>query len=372
MHELREPVVVTAGTEHRLRFAADNDFQLELRRRVEEFIRRSHLQQRDCPRMYLKTIIVLGTFAAAYVLLVFFARSGWQGLPLALLLGLATAEIGFNIQHDGGHKAYSDRPWVNKLMAMTLDMVGGSSYVWRWKHVVFHHMYVNVSGHDTDIELSIFGRLSPTQRHRAAYRWQHWYLWPLYGVMVIKWHFYDDFRDVISGRMGVNRFPRPHGWELLIFIGGKLTFLTLAFGIPLLLHPFWVVALFYVITVAVVGVVLSVVFQLAHCVEEASFPSPNPASGRIENPWAKHQVESSVDFARGDRTVSWLVGGLNFQIEHHLFPRLCHVNYPAISRLVEDTCREFGVRYIENPTLGAAIASHFRWLRRMGEAPARG
>src|SRR6267142_3486272 len=154
MHELREPVVVAAGTEHRLRFAADNDFQLELRRRVEEFIRRTHLKQRDCPRMYLKTAIVLGTFAAAYVLLVFFARSGWQGLPLAVLLGLATAEIGFNIQHDGSHKAYSDRPWINKLMAMSLDMVGGSSYVWRWKHVVFHHMYVNVEGHDTDIDLS--------------------------------------------------------------------------------------------------------------------------------------------------------------------------------------------------------------------------
>jgi linoleoyl-CoA desaturase len=372
MQQLPEPVAEAAGTEHRLKFAANNDFQTELRRRVDEYIRRTHLKQRDCPRMYAKTAIVLSVFAAAYVLLVFFTHVWWQALPLAVLLGLATAEIGFNIQHDGSHKAYSNHAWVNKLMAMSLDMVGGSSYVWRWKHVVFHHMYVNVEGHDTDIDLSIFGRLSPHQPHRVLYRWQHLYLWPLYGVVVMKWQFYDDFRDVITGHMGVNPFPRPRGWELVIFIGGKLTFLTLAFGIPLLMHPLWAVLLFYTLTAGIVGVVLSVVFQLAHVVEEARFPLPDKDSGRIENAWAIHQVQSSVDFARRDLVVSWLVGGLNFQIEHHLFPRLSHVNYPAISKLVEDTCREFGIEYKENPTFGAGVASHFRWLRRMGEAPARG
>src|SRR5579871_5554212 len=143
----------------RLKFAPDGGFQRELRRRVEAHIREQGIRERDCPRMYLKTAIVLAAFALSYCLLVFVARSGWQALPLAVLLGLAIAEIGFNIQHDGGHKAYSDHAWVNKLMAMTLDLVGGSSYVWRWKHVVFHHMYVNVSGHDTDIDLGIFGRL---------------------------------------------------------------------------------------------------------------------------------------------------------------------------------------------------------------------
>ncbi|HEV2109776.1 MAG TPA: acyl-CoA desaturase [Gammaproteobacteria bacterium] len=356
----------------KLKFAADTGFQRELRRRVEARIRERGIRERDCPRMYLKTAVVLAAFALCYCLLVLAVHNGWQALPLALLLGLATAEIGFNIQHDGGHKAYSSRPWVNKLMAMTLDLVGGSSYVWRWKHVVFHHMYVNVAHHDTDIDLGIFGRLSPRQPHHAVYCWQQWYLWPLYGVMVIKWHFFDDYRDVITGRMGVNRFPRPRGWELVLFVGGKLVFMALAFGIPLLFHPLWTVLLFYVITVAVVGVVLSVVFQLAHAVEEARFPEPQPGTARMRQPWAVHQVETTVDFARDDRLVSWLVGGLNFQIEHHLFPTLSHVNYPAIADVVERTCSEFRVPYAANPSFRAAVASHFRWLKRMGTAGATG
>jgi len=358
----------SADRPERLKFAPDNGFQKELRRRVEASIREQGLKERDCPRMYFKTAVILSLFALFYVLLVFTARTWWQALPLAVLLGLAVSEIGFNIMHDASHKAYSDRPWLNKLMAMSVDMVGGSSYVWRWKHVVFHHMYVNVHGHDTDIELGIFGRLCPEQPHRAAYRWQQWYLWPLYGVMTMKWHFYDDFRDVITGCMGVNPFPRPRGWDLVVFVGGKLVFLTLAIGIPLLFHPFWKVALFYVITIAVTGVVLAVVFQLAHAVEEADFPVPQPGFGRIRRPWAVHQVETTVDFARGDRLVSWLVGGLNFQIEHHLFPTLSHVDYPAIASVVEQTCRDFGVPYTTNPTFGAAVASHFRWLKRMGAA----
>jgi len=356
----------TPGLGQKLKFGPDTGFQSELRSRVEDFIRRTDLRQRDCPQMYLKTAIILAAFVCSYVLLVFVAQSWWQALPLAVILGFTAAEIGFNIQHDGGHKAYSKRAWVNKLMAMTLDMVGGSSYVWRWKHVVFHHTYVNVKGHDTDIDLGIFGRLSPQHRRRSFYRWQHFYLWPLYGVMVIKWHFYDDFHDVITGHIGDNPIPRPQGWELALFIGGKLTFLMLALGIPLLFHPLWSVLLFYVVTAGIAGVVLSVVFQLAHAVEQADFMSVDKDTGRIQNTWAVHQVQSSVDFARSNRVVSWLVGGLNFQIEHHLFPTLSHVNYPAISGIVENTCREFGVHYTAHPTLGGAVASHFRWLRRMG------
>lgn len=355
-----------AADDGRISFARDTGFLKELRRRVDARIRERGIRERDVPRMYLKTAVVLCAFAASYLALVFLARTWWQAVPLALLLGFAVAEIGFNIQHDGGHRAYSERAWVNKLMAMTLDLVGGSSYVWRWKHAVFHHMYVNVAGHDTDIELGIFGRLSPEQPRRAIYCWQQWYLWPLYGVMTMKWHFYDDYRDVILGRMGANRFPRPRGWELALFVGGKLTFLLLAFGIPLLFHPFWSVALFYAITVAVTGVVLAVVFQLAHAVEEARFNQPLPDSTRMAASWAVHQVGTTVDFARDDRLVSWLVGGLNFQVEHHLFPCLSHVNYPAIAGVVEETCREFGVPYAANPTLSAAMASHFRWLKRMG------
>jgi linoleoyl-CoA desaturase len=163
---------------------------------------------------------------------------------------------------------------------------------------------------------------------------------------------------------------RPKGWDLVVFIAGKVVFFTAALVIPLLLYPAWVVLLCYFAAAFVEGVTLSIVFQLAHAVEEADFPMPAGETGRIENDWAVHQVETTVDFARTDRFVSWFTGGLNFQIEHHLFPRICHVNYPAISKVVEETCREFGIRYVVHKTFFAGMASHFRWLRRMGTADA--
>ena len=353
----------------RLTFGRDNSFQIELRRRVDEYFRSTGRRQRDCPEMYVKTGIILVAFFALYVLLVFVATTWWQAVPLAILLGLAMAAIGFNIEHDGGHHSYSDHAWVNRLMAMTLDLIGASSYVWHWKHGVVHHTYVNITGHDVDMDLGFLGRLTPHQKRLGFHRWQHFYLWPLYGVIVIKWHLYDDFRDIILGRIGQHRMPRPTGWELVSFVAAKLLFLTMAFVLPLLTHRIWTVLLFYGVTVIVAGVLVSVVFQLAHCVEEAEFPLPKADSGSVENAWAIHQVETTVDFSRHSLVESWLLGGLNFQIEHHLFPRICHVNYPAMSKVVQETCREFGVKYREHTSFRAGLVSHFRWLRHMAQQP---
>ncbi len=353
----------------KLKFARDTGFQAELRRRVDNFFQRTGRRPRDCPGMYAKIGILLACLAVCYVLLVLVVQTWWLALPLAMLLGLFMASIGFNVQHDGGHLAVSNYAWINKLMAMTLDMLGGSSHNWHWKHGVFHHTYVNIAGHDTDIDMGIFGRLSPHQKWLPLHRWQHYYLWVLYGLLAIKWHFYDDYHDVIVGRIGVQRFPRPRGWDLAVFLAGKTTFLTLVFGIPLLFHSLGVVLLFWLVTELVLGVTLSIVFQLAHIVGEADFPEPRADTGRIEQAWTIHQVETTVDFARNSRVVSWLLGGLNFQIEHHLFPRICHVHYPALSKVVEETCRDFGVRFQEHPTLWAGVKAHFRWLRQMGQRP---
>jgi linoleoyl-CoA desaturase len=354
------------ASEQSLKFGNDTAFQLEVRRRVEEYFRTTGRRQRDCWQMYLKTAILLIGSAGLYVLLVFVAQAWWQGLLLAILLGLAAAGIGFNIQHDGSHQAYSTSPWVNTLMARTLELIGGSSYLWRWKHVILHHTYVNITGHDTDIDLGILARLTPHRKRLAFHRWQHLYLWPLYGFLAIKWQLLDDFRKLVRRRISNQPFPRPRGWELVVLVAGKTIFFALAFGIPLLFHSIGVVLLYYATAGFVTGMVLSVVFQVAHCVEEAEFPLPRASTGRIDHAWAVHQVETTVDFARRSRLVTWLVGGLNFQTEHHLFPRISHVNYPAISRLVEETCRDFGMRYREFTSFRAGMASHFRWLRRMG------
>lgn len=347
------------------KFKGRSGFQAELRRRIDAYFEETGKPRRDCPQLYFKTVILLTGFFGFYILLVFFAQTWWQALPLAILLGLTTAGIGLNVQHDGGHDAFSNRKWLNRFMAMTLDLIGGSSFVWHHRHNVLHHTYVNITGHDTDVDIGVLARITPFQKRRPFHRLQHYYMWLLYGFMAIRWQLFGDYLDVIKGRIGDHSIPRPRRWDLVVFLGGKMLFLILALGIPMIFHPWWVVLIFYGVAAMITGITLSTVFQLAHTVEEAAFIEPTDEN-LVENAWAIHQVESTVDFARKSNLGAWLMGGLNYQIEHHLFPRISHINYPAMSKIVEQTCREFGVAYHEHPTFRAGIGSHFRWLRKMG------
>jgi linoleoyl-CoA desaturase len=350
-----------------LQFGDDKTFEFDIRQRVDAyFLQGTGRSKTGSWQMYLKTIVVLASFAISYILLVFVARNLWQSLPLAILLGLSTAGIGFNIAHDGGHKAYSKALWTNKLMAATMDFVGVSSYGWFWKHAVIHHRYVNITGYDTDIDIGVIGRLSPHSKRLPIHRWQHIYLWPLYGLLASKMQFVDDFKRVIRGRIGKHEFPRPTRWELVIFVAGKLVFFTWAFCIPLLFHAFGVVLFYYGVGVLVLGLAIAVVFQLPHCVEQAAFPVP--LEGRMKNPWAVHQASVTLDFGRGNSIVSWPLGGLNYHLEHHLFPTICHIHYPALTGIVEQACRDHGINYAEHGSFWTGLAAHYRWLRRMGAA----
>jgi linoleoyl-CoA desaturase len=356
-----------------LKFSKSDRFLQELRRRVDAYFEKTGRPRRDCPQMYFKTATILAWFISAYVLLVFVVSSWWLIVPFAIVLGVATAAIGFNIQHDAGHKAYSEHQWINKLMSLTLDVVGGSSYFWDWKHNSIHHTYPNINGHDDDINIGLLGRLSPQQRRLPFHRVQGVYLWLLYGFLAIKWHLFDDFYQVIVGRIGQHKIARPKGKDLAFFLGGKVIFFSLAFGIPMLFHPVLGVLAVYGIAALVSGIVLSVVFQLAHCVEEADFPVPfitPEGAQRMDTEWAVHQVQTTVDFGRRNPILRWFLGGLNFQIEHHLFSRICHVNYPALSKIVEEVCHECGVRYAAHKSFFGALASHYRWLVQMGRPTA--
>jgi linoleoyl-CoA desaturase len=361
--------LTSAASKRRLAYSGGSEFQLTLRNRVDEYFREPGRRRRDKLQWYLKAASILLVFAVSYGLLVFVASSWWQTAGLTVVLALATVGIGFNIMHDGGHAAVSRHRGVNRLMAHSLDLVGGSSYLWHWKHGVLHHNYSNITGHDTDIALGVLARFTPHQPRYAHQRWQHWYIWLLYGLMAIKWHFLDDFRTLLTGRIGPHRIPRPRGADLAWLVTCKLGFVTMAFVIPLLLHPVGVVAVVYVLFAVVVGLALSVVFQMAHCVEEAAFPAVAAGAQSVENAWAVHQVQTTVNFCGGNKAVTWLLGGLNYQIEHHLFPDISHCNYPGISALVKDTCREFGIAYGEHASFWSGVRSHVRWLRRMG-APA--
>jgi linoleoyl-CoA desaturase len=305
-------------------------------------------------------------FGASYGLLVFAAATWWQGVLLACSLALATAGIGFSVQHDANHRAYSKRRSVNSVMGATLDLLGASSYYWHWKHNVLHHSYTNLAGADDDINFLPFARLAPGQPRYWIHAYQHVYLWVLYGFLGPKWHLIDDFKGALSGSVAGNRYPRPRGWNLFRLIAGKAAFFGWAIVIPMLFHRWWLVLVFYAATSFVLGLALAIVFQLAHCVEEASFPDHTVVEGHVKNGWATHQIQTTVDFAQGNRWLTWYVGGLNFQIEHHLFPTICHVHYPRIARIVRAACADFGLRYSANERLTGALRSHWRWLRSMG------
>lgn len=322
--------------------------------------------------MYLKTAVILAWFVGSWALLVFRENPWWVAVPLAMSLGLSIAAVGMGIQHDANHGAYSRRPWVNRAFGLTLDLMGVCSYFWRLKHNVIHHTYTNIRGVDFDLDFGSIARLSPEQRRRGYHRYQQYYLWFLYCFLLPKWVFHDDFVLLRTLRAGPHDLPRPGRGEVALFYGAKVVFVAWSLVIPALFHPIWQVLLFHLIAVSTMGVALSSTFQLAHCAEMADFPEA-PADGQIvAEDFAAHQVQTTVDFAQDHGLLTWFLGGLNYQVEHHLFPKVCHLHYPALSRIVRETAADHGIRYRCEPTLRRALAAHYRHLRKMGREDGEG
>jgi linoleoyl-CoA desaturase len=350
----------------RVRFQGSGAFQNTLKRRVDEYFQGLNVSRRDAPRMYAKTALILAVAVGSYGLLMFTAVAWWQAVILAIALALGMAGIGFSVQHDANHGGYSRNRWINYLMSISLDMIGGSSFIWYWKHNIVHHTYTNISGVDVDIELEPLLRLAPDQRWRWYHRFQQFYIWILYAILPFNWQFWADYRDLANGHISGVRFPRPTKRVLAGTLAGKGFFYGWSLVLPLVFHPTWAVLGFYLIVSSVLGIVLTTTFQLAHCVDETECVTVGRGAGPLAVGWAEHQVRTTANFAPGNGFLTWYLGGLNYQIEHHLFPKVCHVHYPALSPIVSATCREFGIPYQSHRTVRAAVASHFRWLRRLG------
>jgi linoleoyl-CoA desaturase len=356
----------TTAPTPRVRFAGRGAFSRELEERVDAYFDGGARPgpRRDVPGMYLKSAVILTWFAGSWALLVFAATSAWQGVLCAMSLGLSIAAVGMGVQHDANHGGYSRRAWVNRMFGFTLDVMGVCSFFWRQKHNVIHHTYTNVEGIDFDLDFGIIARLTPEQRRRPWHRYQHVYIWFLYGFLLPKWVFYDDFVILRTRKTGPHELPRMSRVEIALFFGWKLFFVGWSIVIPALFHPLWQVAVFHLIAVYTMGVTLSSVFQLAHCVEDADFPAP-PTSCPPE--WTVHQIATTVDFAHGRPILTWFLGGLSYQVEHHLFPKVCHLHYPALAHIVDDVASRHGIRRRNIVSLGGALGSHFRHLRRLGQ-----
>ena len=351
-------------------FQGGGPFYAELKLRVRLLLEEPGRAQRAQRRMYAKSAFMLAWLVASWVGLVFVAGSWWQAALLVLSLGLALAGVAFNITHDANHGSYSPHRRLNRAMSWSMDLIGASSYVWRIKHNTAHHTFTNISGADSDIDSMPFARFAPDQPRRVFHRFQHVYMWLLYGLFAIKWHTIGDFGYLREGKIGDVPLRWPWGRQLMGFWLGKAAFVGWALVVPLLLHPAWQVALAFGATSFVLALTLAVTFQLAHCLEEAEFATVETVAGAGPTEWARPQIETTVDVAPGNRVHAGYLGGLNFQVEHHLFSRVCHIHYPAMAEVVREVCEHHGIRHQSHPGLRPALASHVRWLRRMGAAPA--
>jgi linoleoyl-CoA desaturase len=259
---------------------------------------------------------------------------------------------------------------VNQFAAFSVNFLGASHIMWKMKHNIIHHTYTNIDGVDDDIEIKPFLRMCSTQKYYKMHRFQHYYVWFLYTLLHLIWIFLTDYQKYFKKRIGTVPIKKLTVKEHIAFWAAKVVYAVLFMALPIYIVGFtaWLVG--FLIASMVTGFVISIVFQLAHTVEETQFPMPEADSNKIENEWAIHQVETTANFATKNKLLSWLVGGLNFQIEHHLFPKVSHVHYPAISKIIKQTCSDYGIKYVEFPKMRQAIASHAAYLRRMGRAAA--
>ena len=274
---------------------------------------------------------------------------------------------------DALHGAYSDRGWINRGLGYTFDLLGANSYMWRMTHNVVHHTYTNIHGVDGDLEVSPLLRLSPRSPHRPIHRFQHWYALPAYSLSTVAWVLVKDFQYFLAREKGPYG-PRPHpGGEVLFLILSKALYLGWSLAIPLLVLDlaWWQVVIGWLAMHVTAGAILGIVFQLAHVVEETAHPIPD-AGGNMEQAWLVHELATTANFARHNRLLTWYVGGLNYQIEHHLFPRVCSVHYPAIAAIVSSVAADHGMPYHEHRTLWRAIRSHWRMLRRLAGGESAG
>jgi linoleoyl-CoA desaturase len=340
----------------------NNPFFKSLKSKVDAYFAQNKLNTSGNGRLYFKGIFQVSLALALYIILVFFTPAGWVAILLCGLLGLDLALIGFNVMHEGGHQSFSNRKWINKISAFSLNVLGGNSYFWQIKHNINHHTYTNIDGMDFDIEVKHFLRLHENQPRYWFHRFQHLYCIFLYGISYVAWIFYQDFEKYFSGKITKDLSFKEH----LIFWLTKVFYILVYLLIPFYMVGIMNTLIGFSVAAFICGLTISVVFQLAHMVEDTEFPSPDKITNKINKEWAIHQVNTTANFATNNRLVSWLLGGLNFQVEHHLFPRISHIHYPKINQLVKETCQEFNIAYHEYPTMLKAFISHLAHIKKLG------
>ncbi len=320
--------------------------------------------------MKIKSILMLSMYLVPFILILTLPLSPWLMLLFSVVIGIGLAGTGMSVMHDAMHGSFSRKKWLNDLMSNTMYLLGGSVFTWKVQHNILHHTFTNIDGHDEDIASKAIIRLSRHAPLHKVHRFQHLYALFLYSLMTLSKLFKDFPQLHHYNKTGLTRQQNASPAKELIKLSiAKALYLGVFVGLPFLLTDFswWQILLGFLLTHLTAGMIMSVVFQMAHIVEGASQPLLNE-EGNVENEWAIHQLDTTANFARRSRWLNWYTGGLNFQIEHHLFPNICHIHYRQISPIVERTAAEFGIVYNIKPTFAHAFASHLRMLKQLGRA----
>lgn len=312
---------------------------------------------------------MLSIYIAPFIVLLTISTSAWVALLLIILMGIGEAGIGMSVMHDASHGAFSDKNWVNKLFSSTMFLLGSNTFNWKVQHTILHHTFTNIYGYDQDIETKATLRLCEHSPLKRFHRFQFIYAYIFYGLMTLSKLITDIEQLLDFNRLGIaqeqNRKPSTEIMKLILI---KILYFSIIIGLPLLFTNFklWQVLLGFCFLHITAGMIMSTVFQMAHVVEGTEQPLPN-SDGIIGNEWAVHELRTTSDFARYNHFLNWYVGGLNFQIEHHLFPNICHIHYQKIAPIVEKTVQEFGFIYNLKPTFISAFISHVRRLKALGK-----
>lgn len=359
---------------HKLKFnpTQRSNFYATIRSRVDDFFHQQGLSPHANAKMWGKVVFFLTGFIGIYLLILSGLVPVWLLLPMVAVLGMFSAFVGFNVCHDAIHGALSANKKVNKLFGFIFNLVGASPYVWNITHNVVHHTYTNIPGHDEDIEIAPgLIRIAEQDQVNSIQRFQHWYAFPLYSLASLSWVFRKDYVKFFQKKVGAhhNSHPKLEYFNLFFF---KALYYFLFIVLPLLVLSltWWQFLIGFLVLHIAQGLTMGLVFQLAHVVEGTDFPSPN-SSGQMEEAWAEHQMRTTANFSTQSNLAAFFLGGLNSQIEHHLFPKVCHIHYREISLIVKQTALEFNLPYIENETFFGALQSHFTTLKRFGKKASR-
>ena len=344
-----------------------------LNKRINEYFKEKNLKKTGNWKLYLKTIVMFSIFLTPYFLILTVDMSQWLQLLLTVVIGIGMAGVGMNVMHDGNHGSFSSKKWVNNLMGSSIYILAGNAFNWKVQHNVLHHTYTNIQGHDEDIDAGRVIRFSKHADWHKMHKYQQYYSVFLYGLLTINWAITTDFKQMyqyLKRGLSYGKSPNPTTqWTILAI--SKIIYVLVWIVIPIVVLnlAWWKILIGFFVMHYVAGLILSITFQLAHVMPDTEMPLPD-GEGNIKNTWAIHQLFTTANFAPKNKLVGWFTGGLNRQIEHHLFSHISHVHYKDLAKIVKKTAKEFNLPYNEYKTTRKAIALHFQQLKELGKKPA--